>query len=69
MFEGQQDEIDRRLLYLSNSSNSDEVVERLEEGVKKLRHLDIATGYLELLTEVDNLRYDGNIRARRMVGC
>ncbi len=56
-FQEKQADIDNRLRKITDSDNSDETVERFEESMQKLRNLDIAKGYFELLQEVDNLRY------------
>lgn len=56
-FQNSQADIDRRLLNITHSSESDEAIARFEESMEKLHSLDVATAYLERLREVDNLRY------------
>lgn len=55
-FEKEQSDIDRRLLVVTQSETSDEAVQKFEESMQKLRNLDVAAGYVELLQEVDTLR-------------
>lgn len=55
-FQKEQGDIDRRLLIVTESETSDEAVEKFESSMANLRKLDIATGYIELLKEVDGLR-------------
>ena len=52
-FQNEQADVDRRLRELTNSRTSEEAVSVFEDNLAKLRRLDIATGYLELLQEVD----------------
>ncbi|OCL09950.1 hypothetical protein AOQ84DRAFT_254038, partial [Glonium stellatum] len=54
-FNKDQEDIDRRLLIVTSSETSDEAVQRFESSMDKLRRLDIASGYMELLKEVDTL--------------
>ncbi|KAK3715597.1 hypothetical protein LTR37_007085 [Vermiconidia calcicola] len=55
-FQNEQGDIDRRLLIVTQSETSDEAVEKFEASMEKMRKLDVAAGYVELLKEVDGLR-------------
>ena len=55
-FQKEQSDIDRRLLIVTQSETSDEAVDKFEESMGNLRKLDVATGYVALLKEVDDLR-------------
>jgi RAD50-interacting protein 1 len=55
-FNKEQEDIDRRLMIITSSETSDEAVQRFESSMDKLRRLDVANGYIELLKEVDVLR-------------
>ena len=57
-FKRQQADIDRRLLVITQSETSDDAVVKFDADMGVLRRLEVAQGYLELLTEVDNLRSD-----------
>lgn len=57
-FEKQQADIDRRLLVVTRSETTDDAVKRYEAAMAKLQQMDMATGYLELLREVERLRSD-----------
>lgn len=57
-FSAQQADIDRRLLELTGSQTSDNAIEKFNADLTALRRLDVARGYLELLVEVDKLRFD-----------
>ena len=50
-----QSDINRRLQVITASETSDEAVERFEAVLEKLQAVDVASGYLELLREVDAL--------------
>ncbi|KAA6408927.1 MAG: hypothetical protein FRX48_07271 [Lasallia pustulata] len=54
-FNKQQGDIDRRLLIVTQSETSDDAVPRFDTIMEKLQRIDIATGYMSLLKEVDNL--------------
>ena len=60
-FNKQQADIDRRLLIVTRSETSDDAVRKFDASMEKLRRLDIAKGYIELLTEVDRLRYEESV--------
>lgn len=55
-FNKEQEDIDRRLMIITSSETSDEAVKRFKSSMDKLRRLDVANGYIELLKEVDVLR-------------
>ncbi|KAK5173147.1 uncharacterized protein LTR77_003269 [Saxophila tyrrhenica] len=55
-FQKDQSSIDRRLLIVTQSETSDEAVEKFEASMEKLRKLDVAAGYVELLKEVEHLK-------------
>lgn len=44
-------------MIITQSDTSDEAVRQFEASMEKLRRLDISKGYMELLKEVDRLRY------------
>lgn len=48
--------MDRRLLVVTQSETSDDAVRKFESSMEKLRKLDVAAGYVELLQSVDRLR-------------
>jgi RAD50-interacting protein 1 len=56
-FSGRQADIDIKLKDFTWSETSDEAVHKFELLMSKLQRLDIASGYLELLKEVDKLRF------------
>ncbi|KAK4889906.1 hypothetical protein LTR27_011329 [Elasticomyces elasticus] len=55
-FQKEQHDIDRRLLIVTQSETSDEAVQKFEASMERLRKLDVAAGYVELLKEVDVLK-------------
>lgn len=55
-FRRQQADIDQRLLVITASETSEEAVPRFEASLDQLHRLDVASGYVELLSEVDGLR-------------
>ena len=55
-FRREQQDIDRRLMVITASETSDEAVPRFEAVLGTLQRLDVASGYIELLGEVDVLR-------------
>lgn len=57
LFNGKQEDIDKRLLELTDVHEVDDAARQLEEVMQKLRNLDVALGYIELLKEMDALRY------------
>ena len=56
-FEKQQSDIDRRLLIVTQSETSDDAVNKFAKSMESLQRLDVAQGYIELLTEVERLRF------------
>lgn len=55
-FQQEQEDIDGRLLLATQSDSSEDAVQRFEKIMERLRKLDLATGYVALLQEVDALR-------------
>lgn len=55
-FQKEQDDIDRRLLIITQSETSDDAVEKFNASMERLQKLDVAAGYVELLKEVEALR-------------
>jgi chromosome segregation ATPase len=55
-FRHEQADIDRRLMVITASETSDEAVPRFEHALDTLHRLDVASGYVQLLAEVDVLR-------------
>lgn len=43
---------------MTQSDTSDDAVPRFDTIMEKLQRIDIATGYMSLLKEVDKLRYE-----------
>lgn len=60
-FQRKQADIDRRLLILTHSDTSDDAVQKFDSHMEKLRRLDTAKGYMDLLMEVERLRYSYSI--------
>lgn len=54
-FKSLQADIDRRLLILTRSETSDDAVRKFDSSMESLQRLDVARGYFQLLTEVENL--------------
>jgi chromosome segregation ATPase len=61
-FRHEQADIDRRLMVITASETSDDAVPRFEQVLDALHRLDVASSYVELLAEVDMLRYDSSCR-------
>lgn len=55
-FKSLQADIDRRLLILTRSETSDDAVRKFDSSMESLQRLDVARGYFQLLTKVENLR-------------
>lgn len=55
-FRTAQADIDRRLLVIAACETSDDAVPRFEAALDTLHRLDVASGYVELLQDVDVLR-------------
>lgn len=58
VFQNKQADIDRRLRIVTQSETSDDAVRKFNANMDKLRRLEVASGYMELLAEVDSLRLD-----------
>jgi RAD50-interacting protein 1 len=54
-FQAQQESVDRRLKIVTASDAPDEAVQRFKGPMEKLRRLELAQSYVELLKEVDDL--------------
>lgn len=59
-FEKEQSDIDTRLLIVTQSETSDDAVPKFEASMERLRKLEIAAGYVELLKEVARLSAECN---------
>lgn len=57
-FKSLQADIDRRLLILTRSETSDDAVRKFNSSMESLQRLDVARGYFQLLTKVENLRWE-----------
>lgn len=57
-FKSHQADIDRRLRIVTQSETSDDAVQKFDSSMESLRKLDVAKGYMELLTEVEKLSTD-----------
>lgn len=57
LFNERQADLDTKLKEFTRSETSDEAVYKFELLMRKLQRLDVATGYVGLLKEVDELRY------------
>lgn len=60
-FQSRQADIDRRLRIVTQSETSDDAVRRFDSSMESLQKLEVAKGYMELLTEVEKL--SANARA------
>ena len=56
-FQQQQTKIDSRLMTVTKSDTIDEAAKKFETSLEKLRKLDIAEGYMDLLFRADSLRF------------
>ncbi|KAL9059413.1 MAG: hypothetical protein Q9206_001486 [Seirophora lacunosa] len=54
-FKGQQANVDRRLLIVTQSETSDDAIEQFHADIRSLQHLEVATSYVELLVLVERL--------------
>ena len=61
----QQADIDRRLFIVTQSETSDGAVQTFDSSMENLRKLDVAQGYIELLTEVENLSSEARRNFRK----
>ncbi|KAI5237863.1 hypothetical protein E4T43_07854 [Aureobasidium subglaciale] len=59
-FQRDQDDLDRRLQVVTQSETSDDALQKFESSMGHLRKLDMASGYAEMLQEVDTLRLQGS---------
>ena len=57
-FQSRQADIDRRLLIVTRSETSDDAVRKFDSSIVILQKLDVAQGYMGLLTEVEYLSSD-----------
>jgi hypothetical protein len=57
-FEHQQKDAERRLLIITSSNSADEATRRLEGPLEKLRRVELAKQYVEMLEDVDKLVVD-----------
>ena len=56
LFQKGQDDIDLRLMLVTQSDNSDEAARKFEVSMDKLRRLEVAKGYMELLNAINDLK-------------
>lgn len=61
-FQQEQADIDDRLRMVTESDTSEDAVQRFEASMQELQKLEVATGYVELLREVDTLRKDCTVQ-------
>lgn len=57
-FKKQQVDIGRRLMIVTRSETSVDAVKKFESSMENLRRLDIAHGYIQILTRVEQLRFE-----------
>ncbi|CAD0106989.1 unnamed protein product [Aureobasidium uvarum] len=57
-FQQDQQDLDRRLQVVTQSETSDDALQKFESSMERLRKLDMASGYAEMLQEVDTLRQE-----------
>lgn len=57
-FQRDQQDLDRRLQVVTQSETSDDALQKFESSMARLRKLDMASGYAEMLQEVDMLRQE-----------
>nr|POF02259.1 rad50-interacting protein 1 [Quercus suber] len=55
-FQQRQSDIDTQLLIVTQSETSDEAVQKFEASMERLRKLDVAAEYVDLLKEVETLK-------------
>jgi len=56
-FKTQTADVDRRLMIVTQSETSDDAVKKFDLRMESLQRLDVAQGYVELLREVEHLRF------------
>lgn len=61
-FDQEQGDIDRRLMVITRSETSDDAVQRFESSMDRLLRLDVASGYMQLLKQVDDLRWAAGLQ-------
>ncbi len=64
-FNERQTDIDIRLKTFTNSDTSDSAVKKFESLMIKLQRLEVASEYVDLLKEVDDLRFAAHIRLKK----
>ncbi|KAH0282196.1 hypothetical protein M436DRAFT_55625 [Aureobasidium namibiae CBS 147.97] len=57
-FQRDQQDLDRRLQVVTQSETSDDALQKFDSSMARLRKLDMASGYAEMLQEVDTLRQE-----------
>lgn len=57
--------MDRRLLIVTRSETSDDAVRKFDSSMESLKKLDVAQGYMTLLSEVENLSSDARRNFRK----
>ena len=65
-FKAQQNDVDRRLMIVTQSETSDDAVQKFDHSMESLRKLDVAQGYMKLLSQVENLRFANNPKPFRI---
>ena len=56
-FKSQQNDVDRRFMIVTQSETSDDAIQKFDSSMESLRKLDVAQAYMDLLTEVEKLRF------------
>lgn len=56
-FKQQQQDLDNRLMIVTQSDTSEQAVKDFETSMERLHRLEIAKGYMGTLCEVDYLRF------------
>ena len=64
-FQADQADIDRRLLIVTQSETSDDAVGKFNSNMGALERLDVAQGYVDLLTEVENLTAEARLNFKK----
>ena len=62
-FKSHQNDVDRRLMIVTQSETSDDAIQKFDSSMETLRKLDVAQAYMELLTEVEKLRLIVDLKA------
>ena len=50
-------------MIVTQSETSDDAIHKFDSSMESLRKLDVAQAYMELLTEVENLRFIVDLKA------